>query len=111
MGCFGRIATIERMSGFITEAIGTVAGILTTVSFAPQAIRTWRVGGEGLSWAMLVLFGSGVGLWFVYGLLRGSGPIILANGLTELQVLFIFVVKLCRGKVWRGKAWRGKVWS
>ena len=71
----------------MTETIGTVAGILTTVSFAPQAIRTWRMGGEGLSWTMLVLFGTGVGLWFVYGLLRDSLPIMLANGLTEMQVL------------------------
>jgi MtN3 and saliva related transmembrane protein len=82
------------MSGLITEAIGTVAGILTTISFAPQVIRTWRKGGDGLSWTMLVLFGSGVGLWFVYGLLRNSVPIILANGLTEIQVLFIFAVKV-----------------
>ena len=81
-------------NSFFTEAIGTVAGILTTVAFAPQAIRTWRMGGEGLSWTMLVLFGSGVGLWFVYGLLRDSMPIILANGLTGLQVLFIFAIKV-----------------
>jgi MtN3 and saliva related transmembrane protein len=87
---------IERMSGLMTETIGTVAGILTTVSFAPQAIRTWRTGGEGLSWSMLVLFGTGVGLWFVYGVLRHSNPIMLANGLTELQVLFIFAVKISR---------------
>ena len=82
------------MSGLITESIGAVAGILTTISFAPQAIRTWRKGGDGLSWTMLVLFGTGVGLWFVYGLVRNSVPIILANGLTEIQVLFIFAVKV-----------------
>jgi len=71
-----------------------VAGILTTISFAPQAIRTWRKAGDGLSWTMLVLFGSGVGLWFVYGWLRNSIPIILANGLTGLQILFILAIKV-----------------
>src|SRR5215469_10120922 len=86
-----------QSSSVLTEAIGNVAAVLTTVAFAPQAIRTWRVGGDGLSWAMLALFGTGVGLWFVYGMLRHSGPLILANGLTGIQVLFIFGVKLWRG--------------
>jgi MtN3 and saliva related transmembrane protein len=81
-------------NSFLTEAIGTVAGILTTVAFAPQAIRTWRMGADGLSWTMLVLFGTGVGLWFVYGVLRNSNPIMLANGLTGLQVVFIFAIKV-----------------
>jgi MtN3 and saliva related transmembrane protein len=85
---------MERMTGPGIEAIGVVAGILTTISFTPQAIRTWRKGGDGLSWTMLVLFGTGVGLWFVYGLLRNSISIILANGLTGLQILFIFAIKV-----------------
>jgi MtN3 and saliva related transmembrane protein len=71
-----------------------MAAILTTVAFAPQAIRTWRRGGEGLSWTMLSLFGSGIALWFLYGLLRNSGPILWANGLTGLQIFFILVVKI-----------------
>jgi MtN3 and saliva related transmembrane protein len=85
-----------RSSAVWTESIGTLAAILKTIAFAPQAIRTWRVGGEGLSWTMLALFGAGVGLWFVYGALHGSGPLMLANGLTGAQVLFIFAVKAWR---------------
>ena len=77
-----------------SELIGFWAGILTTSSFAPQVIRTWRTGGEGLSWGMLALFGAGVGLWLVYGILRSSPPIVFANGLTELQIVFIIVLKL-----------------
>lgn len=84
------------MMPVFTEAIGSLAGILTTTAFAPQAIRTWRDGGEGLSWSMLTLFGTGVGLWFVYGILRNSGPVMMANGLTGLQVVFIFAVKVWR---------------
>ena len=44
---------------------------------------------------MLALFGSGVGLWFVYGALKHSFPLMLANGLTGLQVGLIFAIKLC----------------
>jgi MtN3 and saliva related transmembrane protein len=76
-----------------TEAIGFWAGALTTCSFAPQVVRTWRSGGHGLSWAMLALFGTGVGMWFVYGYLRTSAPIMMANGLTLLQVLIIVALK------------------
>jgi MtN3 and saliva related transmembrane protein len=76
-----------------TELIGLFAGILTTVAFAPQVVRTWRMGGHELSWLMLALFGTGVGLWFVYGWLIGSVPLLLANGLTGVQVVAMAAVK------------------
>ena len=73
------------------------AAVLTTSAFAPQVIRTWRTGGEGLSWTTLTLFGVGVWLWFVYGLLRMSGPIMLANGVTGMEVLFLITLKAWHG--------------
>jgi MtN3 and saliva related transmembrane protein len=81
-----------------SEVIGYCAGMLTTVAFLPQVIRTWRAGGQALSGLMLALFGTGVSLWFVYGLLRMSRPIMLANGVTDLQVLVILVLKLHRAR-------------
>ncbi len=87
--------------GLHTETIGFWAAVLTTVAFTPQVVRTWRMGGNELSWAMLALFGSGVGLWFVYGYLRMSGPLMLANGLTGAQVLFLLVLKLSRKRTVR----------
>ena len=77
-----------------TEGIGFWAAALTTVSFVPQVLRSWRSGGQGLSWAMLALFATGVGLWLLYGILRASAPLILANGLTEIQVLFLIALKV-----------------
>ena len=79
-----------------TEPIGFWAAVLTTIAFAPQVIRTWKSGGDGLSWIMLALFGSGIGLWFVYGVLRALGPLMLANGLTGLQILFLVGLKIWR---------------
>jgi MtN3 and saliva related transmembrane protein len=79
-----------------SEVIGYCAGTLTTIAFLPQVIRTWRSGGHALSGLMLALFGTGVSLWFVYGLLRMSRPIMIANGVTDLQVLVILVLKLRR---------------
>ena len=80
-----------------SEVIGYCAGTLTTIAFLPQVIRTWRSGGQALSGLMLALFGTGVSLWFIYGWLRMSRPIMLANGVTDLQVLVILVLKLRRG--------------
>ena len=79
------------------EAIGSVAAFLTTVAFIPQVVRTWRLRGEELSWLMLVLFGSGVGLWFVYGYLRASVPVMAANGVTGVLILIILGIKLACG--------------
>lgn len=76
------------------EDIGFGAAALTTVSFVPQVMRTWRTGGLGLSWTMLALFGTGVGLWLVYGILRTSAPVMVANGLTEVQVLLLLALKV-----------------
>ena len=83
-----------------TEAIGSVAAILTTVAFVPQVVRTWRVRGDELSWLMLTLFGSGVGLWLVYGYLRESVPLMLANGVTGALILILVGMKLARGPVY-----------
>lgn len=84
---------VGSLDGF-SEAIGFWAAVLTTTSFAPQLVLAWRTGGNGLSWTMLTLFGVGVGLWFLYGLLEMSRPVILANGLTGLQVLALLVLKI-----------------
>jgi MtN3 and saliva related transmembrane protein len=78
------------------ESIGFWAAALTTLAFTPQVIRTWRSGGDGLSWMMLTLFGGGIGLWFVYGVLLNSAPMMVANGLTGAQVLFLVALKLVR---------------
>lgn len=80
--------------GDAVEWVGFWAAVLTTVAFVPQLLRTWRRGGHELSWSMLALFGSGLSLWFIYGLLRGSAPLMLANGLTGVQVFAIAILKL-----------------
>lgn len=86
------------------EASGLAGALLTTIAFLPQVLRTWRQGGEGLSYIMLALFLAGTALWFFYGTAIGSTPIILANGVTALQVMIVLALKL-RG---RPQAARGR---
>ena len=76
------------------EALGLVGAILTTIAFLPQVVRTWREGGDGLSYLMLTLFLAGATLWLLYGITLGSLPIVLANGLTALQALIMLGLKL-----------------
>ena len=83
---------IQPPAGLV-QSIGFAAAILTTVSFAPQVVRTWRSGGRDLSPAMLWLFGVGVGLWLAYGILTDARPVIAANALTTAQILAIAVLR------------------
>ncbi|MFN3612217.1 SemiSWEET transporter [Tepidimonas sp.] len=79
-----------------TEAIGTLAAILTTASFVPQAWRTWRTrDAAGISIGMYAIFAFGVALWLVYGILLGAWPIIVANAITLTLALMILAMCLC----------------
>jgi len=84
------------MVSFYVNAIGLIAALLTTGSFLPQVVRTWRRGAADISYFMLALFLSGTLLWFAYGLLLWSLPLILANGATAIQVLVIVALKARR---------------
>jgi MtN3 and saliva related transmembrane protein len=67
----------------ISEAIGSIAALLTTASFVPQVLHTLRTRDtRAISLGMYAMFTTGVALWGVYGLLIGSWPVILANAVT-----------------------------
>jgi MtN3 and saliva related transmembrane protein len=75
--------------------LGLAAGLLTTASFLPQVVKTWRTrSAQDLSYAMIVLFLLGIGLWFLYGVLIQSLPIVLANAVTILLLLVLFTMKI-----------------
>lgn len=79
----------------MTELIGMLAAMLTTVSFLPQAILTCRTGNtEGISLSMYLLFTVGVAGWLVYGILVASIPVITANAITLIIASIILGMKL-----------------
>ncbi len=79
----------------LIDLIGTFAAVLTTCSFLPQAIKTFRTKDvSGISLAMYGAFTCGVALWLVYGAMLGAWPIIIANAVTLTLALSIFVMKL-----------------
>jgi MtN3 and saliva related transmembrane protein len=75
--------------------IGYIAGALTTISFVPQVIRTWKLKEtKDFSLVMLLLFAAGMLLWTVYGVWISSIPIIAANIVTFALVLILLWMKV-----------------
>ena len=78
-----------------TDIIGSVAAVLTTVSFIPQAWQTFRTKDvSGISLAMYSIFTTGVLLWLVYAIALGSWPMIFSNCITAPVALAILAMKL-----------------
>ena len=79
----------------LADWIGSVAGLLTTAAFIPQAVKTWRTRStKDISLGMFVLFCSGVVLWLGYGFMIESWPVIIANGVTLALASVILVIKI-----------------
>ena len=76
------------------DVLGMVAGGLTTISFIPQVLRIVRTrSARDISWGMFAVFASGTSLWFVWGLLQGALPVVLANFVTLVLCIVIMVLK------------------
>lgn len=79
----------------IINLVGYPAAILTTIAFVPQAWKSWRTRDlSGISLPMYALFTLGVAFWLVYGILLGSLPIILGNGITLALASVVLVLKM-----------------
>ena len=77
------------------HALGFLAGLLTTSSFVPQVVKSWRTRSvDDLSLGMLLLYNAGVAMWLAYGWLLHAAPIIAANGVTLLLALALLGLKV-----------------
>ena len=78
-----------------TTMLGFFAGFLTTVSFLPQVVKTWKSrSASDLSLGMLSVFSVGVMCWLIYGFLLQESPMIFWNFVTLILVLVILILKL-----------------
>ncbi len=78
--------------------VGSVTGLITVLSFVPQAIRVWRTKHtRDLSRGTFVmLVGQSAG-WLTYGVLLGQTPMIWTNVCVLLITLSILTAKLRYG--------------
>lgn len=75
--------------------VGLAAAFCTTVSYIPQVKKCWQTGSTGdLSLRMLLILAAGIGLWVVYGILKGDMVIIMANSVSLLLLGNLLVFKL-----------------
>jgi MtN3 and saliva related transmembrane protein len=81
--------------GYLVEILGMAAAALTTLCWVPQATRILRTRDtRSISLVAQAAFAAGVALWFAYGLMIGSWPVILANSVTLVLALAILALKI-----------------
>ncbi|MBI1339177.1 hypothetical protein GC169_03045 [bacterium] len=86
------------------EWLGAVAAVLTTASFAPQAIHVIRTRDtRAISLVGYPMFTLGVVLWGIYGFWVGSWSIFLANVVTFGFAGTILALKL-RDALFHGRS-------
>lgn len=75
--------------------VGIVAGALCTMSFVPQVIKIVQTKNtRDLSLLTFSVFAAGVALWCVYGLIIKEIPIVAANFVTLLLIMYILGMKI-----------------
>ena len=82
----------------MVTGLGLLAGVLTTVAFVPQVVKTWRTRSTAdISLGMFAILVAGIIAWLVYGTLIRDLPLILANAVTLLLAGTILFFKLRNG--------------
>ena len=82
----------------LSDLIGYLAAALTTCSFVPQALHTFRTRDvAGISLGMYSVFTTGVALWLLYVLALSAWPIVVANAVTLALAGAILGMKLRYG--------------
>jgi len=75
--------------------IGTIAAILTTLSFVPQAYQVIKTKDTtGISLGMYIAFVIGVFLWIIHGINIQDYNIIGANAITFIFASIILTYKI-----------------
>jgi len=78
------------------EVLGLIAACLTTYAFLPQVFKTWKTKDvSAFSLPTFSLFFVGIVFWLVYGILKESLSMILANTITLVSsfTLLVFIFK------------------
>ncbi|HTY07868.1 MAG TPA: SemiSWEET transporter [Candidatus Edwardsbacteria bacterium] len=79
----------------LVKVIGFSAAVLSTFSFLPQVIKSWRTHRMAdINLLFLVMLIAGLVCWTVYGFMLHEWPLILANCVTLGLNLVLLVLKL-----------------
>lgn len=79
----------------LVDIAGYMAAALTTVGYAPQAIKAYKTRQtKDISLWMYILMLLGILLWLIYGAFHLDWPIIFANVFTLFLVVPILILKI-----------------
>lgn len=82
----------------LTNAIGIIAAMLTTLCWLPQVVKIFRdKETRALSLPMTVILAVGIVLWLIYGIGIGDWPVIGANAVSLVLIAAIIAMKLRYG--------------
>jgi MtN3 and saliva related transmembrane protein len=63
------------------EWLGMSAGLISSITFLPQVIKTWKSkSAKDISLLMFTFATASVIMWLIYGILIRNNPIIFTNG-------------------------------
>ncbi len=83
------------MIELIENVIGYIAAAFTTIAYIPQAVKVYKTRRTNdISLGMFTLVTAGVLLWFIYGIMISSVPVMAANFVTFLLSLYILIMKI-----------------
>lgn len=81
------------------DILGYVAGLLTTLTFLPQVIKTVKErSAKDVSLNMFLIAAANQVLWIIYGVLREDKVIILTNVFILVLSLTMIFLKMKYGK-------------
>jgi MtN3 and saliva related transmembrane protein len=81
------------MSG--VDILGYSAGFITSLTFLPQVIKTWKEkSAKDISLMMFIIAAINEVMWIVYGVLLNNWVIILTNSIVLTMSLIMIFLKL-----------------
>ena len=79
----------------LATIFGTLAGVLTSISFYPQALKIIKSKDtRSISLIMYLMFTLGVFIWVIYGFMINSMPVIVTNIVTFIPAFIILCLKI-----------------
>lgn len=83
------------MDSLVTNIIGYLATICMVFGYLPQAIATIRTRKtDGIAMPTFIMLGLGSIFFVLQGLLLQNWPLVIANVITTICSVIIFVIKL-----------------
>lgn len=75
--------------------VGFLASFLSVLNQFPQAIKVFRSQDtHSISLVMYCIVVVAITLWLIYGIMLNDGPLIWANALSLVPIVYIFAIKM-----------------